>query len=133
MMRALVIILVLFLSLPALAITHPDERLADPALEARAMALTKELRCVVCQNESIEESRADMARDLRILVRNQIQEGKSNADIRAFLTSKYGDFIFLKPPVSPRTYLLWLAPICVLTIGGVMIAASTRRRKIRKS
>lgn len=131
MLRGLFLLL-LFISLPAWAITHPDERLPDPAQESRALALTKNLRCVVCQNESIEESRADMARDLRILVRQQIKDGKTDAQITEFLHSKYGDFIFLKPPVTPRTYILWAMPLLIVVGGIILFASSLRLRRRRR-
>lgn len=124
-------VLLLCLSLApgfAIAVT-PDEMLADPKLEARAEALSAQLRCMVCQNESIEESEAPLAHDIRVLVRQQMLAGKSDAEIRAFLVDRYGDFILLKPPFKPETYLLWGAPFFLLLIGGMAIAISARRKK----
>ena len=131
MIRILFCLLVFF-STPAWALTHPDEKLADPVLEARAVMLGKELRCVVCQNESIEDSRADIARDLRILVRQQIKNGKSDIEIRQSLHDRYGDFIFLKPPVAPRTWPLWAMPAIVI-LGGALMIAYSQRKRVRRS
>lgn len=112
----------------ALAVT-PDEMLEDPKLEARAEALSAQLRCMVCQNESIDESDAPLAHDIRVLVRQKISAGDSDAEIRAFLVARYGDFILLKPPFKPETFLLWTAPLLLLLAGGVAIALSFRQRK----
>jgi cytochrome c-type biogenesis protein CcmH len=111
---------------PALAV-QPDEVMKDPALEMRARALSGELRCLVCQNESIDDSEAPLARDIRVLIRERIGKGESNDSVRAYLVSRYGDFILLKPPFKPETLLLWLSP--VLTLGlGVTAALYARRR-----
>ncbi len=121
----------LFLSFPAVvafAVT-PDEMLADPKLEARAEALSAGLRCMVCQNESIDESDAALAHDIRVLIRQQMLAGKSDAEIRAFLVARYGDFVLLKPPFKPETILLWGAPLLLLLAGGAAIAVSARQRK----
>lgn len=109
---------------------QPNEILSDPALEARARALSAELRCLVCQNESIDESHADLARDLRLLIRERIVQGQSNAEIRDFLVSRYGDFILLNPPFKPTTWLLWLSPVMILLLGGWAIMQATGRRPI---
>jgi len=124
----------LILMTPAWAVTNPDEKLADPALEARAVSLSRELRCVVCQNESIEESRADMAHDLRVFVRQQIRDGRTDDEIRRALKNRYGDFIFLKPPLTARTIVLWLMPVIAMIVGGLMFLVSQhgRRRRIRR-
>ena len=95
---------------PALAV-QPDEVMKDPALEARARALSSELRCLVCQNELIDDSEAPLARDIRILIRERIGKGESNDAVRDYLVSRYGDFILLKPPFKPETLLLWLSPV----------------------
>jgi cytochrome c-type biogenesis protein CcmH len=114
---------------PALAV-QPDEVMKDPALETRARALSGELRCLVCQNESIDDSEAPLARDIRVLIRERIGKGESNDAVRAYLVSRYGDFILLKPPFKPETLLLWLSP--VLTLGlGVAAALYARRRAPR--
>ena len=111
---------------PALAV-QPDEVMKDPALETRARALSSELRCLVCQNELIDDSEAPLARDIRVLIRERIGKGESNDSVRAYLVSRYGDFILLKPPFKPETLLLWLSP--VLTLGlGVTAALYARRR-----
>jgi cytochrome c-type biogenesis protein CcmH len=111
---------------PALAV-QPDEVMKDPALETRARGLSSELRCLVCQNESIDDSEAPLARDIRILIRERIGKGESNDSVRDYLVSRYGDFILLKPPFKPETLLLWLSP--VLTLGlGVAAALYARRR-----
>ena len=89
----------------------------DPALEARARALSEELRCMVCQNESIDDSEAPLARDIRLLIRERIGKGESNDAVRAYLVSRYGDFILLKPPFKPETLILWLSPVLVLGLG----------------
>jgi cytochrome c-type biogenesis protein CcmH len=126
--RKLLFLLPLLASLagPALAV-QPDEVMKDPALETRARALSSELRCLVCQNESIDDSEAPLARDIRILIRERIGKGESNDSVRDYLVSRYGDFILLKPPFKPETLLLWLSP--VLTLGlGVAAALYARRR-----
>jgi cytochrome c-type biogenesis protein CcmH len=121
--------LVASLAGPALAV-QPDEVMKDPALETRARALSGELRCLVCQNESIDDSEAPLARDIRVLIRERIGKGESNDSVRAYLVSRYGDFILLKPPFKPETLLLWLSP--VLTLGlGVAAALYARRRAPR--
>ncbi len=114
------------LAAPAFAV-QPDEVMKDPALEARARSLSAELRCMVCQNQSIDDSEAPLARDIRLLIRQRIAEGESNDAVRAYLVSRYGDFILLKPPFKPETLLLWLAAPLTLAAGlaGVVIA---RRR-----
>ena len=113
--------------LPAAAVT-PEEMLADPALELRARALSKQLRCLVCQNQSIDDSDAKLARDLRIEVRKQLATGASDDDILATIRETYGDYVLLNPPVSPGTYILWGAPIVIL-LGGVAIMLAGRRRR----
>jgi cytochrome c-type biogenesis protein CcmH len=111
---------------PAFAV-QPDEVMKDPALEARARALSAELRCLVCQNESIDDSEAPLARDIRLLIRGRIGEGESNAAVRAYLVSRYGDFILLKPPFKPDTLLLWLSPGLTLGLGVAAVWFARRR------
>jgi cytochrome c-type biogenesis protein CcmH len=106
----------------------PSEKLADPALEARARALSQELRCLVCQNENIDDSNADLAHDLRVLVRQRLVAGDSDQQVLDFLTSRYGDFVLLRPPVKPETYALWFGPPALLLIGGLVIFFGWRRR-----
>jgi len=107
---------------------EPDEMLDDPALEQRARELSEGLRCVVCQNESIDESNADMARDMRILVRDRLKAGDSNDEVKQYLVDRYGDFVLLRPPFKPMTYLLWFGPALIL-IGGLAAAWSFYRRR----
>jgi cytochrome c-type biogenesis protein CcmH len=114
--------------LSALAVL-PDERLADPALEARARTLGQELRCLVCQNQSIDDSNADLAHDLRVLVRERLVAGDSDAQVLAYLTSRYGDYVLLRPPVKPTTWLLWFGPPLLLIVGGLVILMNWRRRR----
>ncbi len=102
----------------------PGERLDDPALEARARNLSAELRCLVCQNQSIDDSNAPLAKDLRLLVREQIKAGKSDADVMRFVVARYGDFVLLRPPFAINTLLLWLAPLLLLAGAGYAIARS---------
>jgi cytochrome c-type biogenesis protein CcmH len=126
--RVLAILLLAMLSLPALAV-EPNERLADPVLEARARALSEELRCLVCQNESIDQSAAPLAHDLRVLLRERIQAGDSDAQAVKFLTDRYGDFVLLKPPVEPATYVLWFGPAALLVVAAAGGLVYLRRRK----
>ena len=120
--------MVLSAPLPAVAVT-PEEMLADPALEERARALSKQLRCLVCQNQSIDDSDADLARDLRVEVRRQLSTGSSDAEILANLRDTYGDYVLLNPPVSPGTYVLWGSPVFILLAGAAIIMAGRRRRE----
>ena len=106
--------------------------LKDPALEARARALSTELRCLVCQNESIDDSDAELAHDIRVLVRERIAKGESNAEIRAFLVSRYGDFILLKPPFETSTLLLWFSAPLVFARRGVWRSGFASRRSRRR-
>jgi cytochrome c-type biogenesis protein CcmH len=114
---------------PAFAATSPDELLANPEQEQRARELSKQIRCMVCQNQSIDDSDADLARDLRTLVRERIRAGDSDEEIIAFLTTRYGDFILLRPPVTPATFGLWFGPAAVLVVAGLGIAIYLRRRR----
>lgn len=116
-----------FAPLTALAV-QPNEVLPDPKQETRAREISENLRCLVCQNQSIDDSNADLARELRLLVREQVKAGKSNSEITDYLVSRYGDFILLKPPVNARTALLWIAPFATLVIAGAMVLARVRRR-----
>lgn len=108
---------------------QPDEILADPELEARARALSRELRCMVCQNQSIDDSDAPLARDLRILVRERIKAGDDDANVMKYLTSRYGDFVLLKPRFTEKTLILWLAPLVVLLFGAFGLFMTMRRRR----
>jgi len=100
---------------------QPDEVLSDPALEARARALSHKLRCMVCQNQSIDDSDAPLARDLRVLVRERLKSGDSDSQVREFLVARYGQFVLLEPEKNWRTALLWLAPLLVLLAGGLVL------------
>ena len=104
----------------------PD-KLADPAQESRAVELQKELRCLVCQGESLDESGAPLAADLRHLIRERIAAGDSDADVKRYLVARYGDFILMKPPVKRETYLLWFGPLGLLLVGGVVVAVVISR------
>ena len=127
--RGAVLTCLLLLAPLAARAVQPDEIMTDPRLEARARALSAQLRCLVCQNESIDESHADLARDLRVLVRERLQAGDSDDQIRAFLVRRYGDFILLKPPFKLETWLLWGAPFLILLAGGGIIFVARRRQK----
>jgi cytochrome c-type biogenesis protein CcmH len=126
---AAILFLALMIGTPAAHAVQPDEVLADPALEARARALSAELRCMVCQNQAIDDSDAPLARDLRILLRERLSAGDTDDEVIAFLVARYGDFILLRPPVALNTALLWLAPPAVLLIGGLVAVALFRRRR----
>jgi len=129
-MRALALALLLLGLAGATAFAvEPGERLADPALEARARALGSGFRCLVCQNQSIDDSNADLAHDLRVLIRQRIAAGDSDEQVRQFLVSRYGDFILLDPPVKPATYVLWATPFAVLLLGAGATAIYFRRRR----
>ena len=119
-------VLLLAILSPAVAL-GPDEVLSDPALEARARSLSKELRCMVCQNQSIDDSDAPLARDLRILVRERLQAGESDQQVINFLVARYGEFVLLRPRFSWHTALLWLAPAAVLLIGACGVLVLARR------
>ena len=129
MKARLALLLYLLLAAPALAAVSPDEMLPDPAQEARARALSRELRCLVCQNESIDDSNADLAADLRRLVRQCIAAGDSDEAVKRYLVARYGEFVLLKPPVEPATYLLWFGPPAVLVLGAGLLAAHCRSRR----
>ena len=127
MRRLATALLALWLSAPALAV-QPDEILKDPALEARARALSQELRCMVCQNQSIDDSDAPLAKDLRVLVRERLSAGDSDIQVIDFMVARYGEFVLLKPRVSAHTLILWLAPFAALVIGGIGLIVFLRRR-----
>ena len=132
MMRRLFVTLFLTLSaLPALAV-NPDEMLADPALEARARAISANLRCMVCQNQNIDDSNAELAKDLRVLVRERLKKGDTDAAVYDYLVSRYGEFVLLKPRVSAHTMVLWGMPVALIAIGGVSLFLFTRARRTRR-
>ncbi len=128
LLQTLVLIATVMLTVPAGAV-QPDEMLADPALEARARALSAELRCMVCQNQSIDDSDAPLARDLRILIRERLTAGDTDGEVVDFLVARYGEFILLKPRVGAHTILLWAVPPAVLLIGAVVAVVGYRRRR----
>jgi cytochrome c-type biogenesis protein CcmH len=123
----LALVLMLFASLHALAV-EPGERLANPALEARAEAIGRTLRCLVCQNESIEESNASLAHDIRVRLRQYLLAGDTDAQVREAIVNRYGEFVLLDPPVRPATYVLWFAPPGLLVLGFIGIAIWIWRR-----
>ncbi len=129
MRRAFAILaLAVALATPARAV-EPGEMLKDPALETRARSVSEGLRCLVCQNESIDESHADLARDIRLLVRQRLLAGDTNGQVKDYLVARYGQFILLKPPFETQTLLLWGTPFIVLVLGGLGIAFAMRGRK----
>ena len=122
------LLLVLVLLAPPLWAVTPDERLADPALEARARAMSRELRCLVCRNESIDDSGAELARDVRLLLRERLVAGDTDVQAVGYLVARYGDFVLLRPPVRPATWLLWFGPFALLVVaaGGTVLALRRR-------
>jgi cytochrome c-type biogenesis protein CcmH len=122
-----VLVTLMLVSTPAFAV-QPDEILKDPVLEARARALSQHLRCMVCQNQSIDDSDAPLARDLRILVRERLSAGDSDSQVIDFLVARYGEFVLLKPPFNWHTALLWIAPFAIIVIGALAFLAAGRRR-----
>jgi cytochrome c-type biogenesis protein CcmH len=122
------LLLALLLSGTALAV-EPSEMLKDPALEARARAVSRDLRCLVCQNQSIDDSNADLAHDLRMIVRERLSAGDSDAQVKAYLVARYGDFVLLDPPFEARTLFLWLGPAALLLLGAGGIYAALRPRR----
>jgi len=130
-MRALATaLLIALLAGPAFAISAV-EQLDDPALESRARAIFKELRCLVCQNQSIDESDATLAMDLRLLVRERLVAGEADEAIVGYIVSRYGDFVLLEPPFKPTTYALWLGPAVILLLGAAGVAVYLRRHGSR--
>ena len=130
-MRLLFAALMLILaSLPAHAV-NPDEVLADPVLEARARALSAGLRCMVCQNQSIDDSNADLAKDLRLLVRERLKAGDTDSQVIDYLVSRYGEFVLLKPRLSEHTLLLWGMPIFLAVLGAGIVLIQMRKRPER--
>jgi cytochrome c-type biogenesis protein CcmH len=129
--RKLIAILFVFLAAFAASTAYavqPDEIMSDPAKELRARDLSRELRCMVCQNQSIDDSEAPLARDLRLLVRERIAAGDSDAQVIDFLVARYGEFVLLKPRLNSHTWLLWLLPPLALAGGGLALWAHGRRR-----
>ena len=129
-LRAIALCLMVAAGAPAFAV-QPDEVLADSALEARARVLSQELRCLVCQNQSIDDSDALLARDLRILLRERLKNGDSDRQVLDFLVARYGEFVLLRPPFGWHTLVLWLAPGLLLAAGAIALFAAGRRRSGR--
>lgn len=128
MIRRLVFVFVLMVTAwPAFAV-NPDEVLADPGLEARARALSAQLRCMVCQNQSIDDSNAELAKDLRLLVRERITDGDSDEAVIDYVVSRYGEFVLLNPRFETKTLILWGAPVILLLAGAAAMFAAARRR-----
>jgi cytochrome c-type biogenesis protein CcmH len=123
----LVLFALVVLSAPALAVL-PSEQLSDPLLEARARHISQELRCVVCQNQTIDDSDAPLAHDLRVILRERLLAGDSDEQAKAYLVKRYGTYVLLKPPFQANTFFLWLGPFLVLMLGGVVAAFYVRGR-----
>jgi cytochrome c-type biogenesis protein CcmH len=121
------LLLAILLGTPAFAVT-PQERLADPAQEARARSIGQILRCLVCQNESIDESNADLAHDIRVLLRQRLVAGDTDAQAVQYIVARYGQFVLLRPPIEPATYVLWYGPGALLLVAGLGTAIWLRRR-----
>ncbi len=120
--------MMLVLAGPAWAVSDPGEMLANPVLEHRAEAIGEQLRCLVCQNESVEQSDADLARDLRRIIRQRVLAGQSNRQVIDWMTARYGDFIRLRPPLEGRTVALWGAPVIALAVGAGVVLLARRQR-----
>ena len=128
MIRRLLLVLALLLAAaPAFAV-NPDEVLSDKRLEARARTISAQLRCMVCQNQSIDDSNADLARDLRLLVRQRLVDGDTDQQVLDYIVSRYTEFVLLKPRFSEKTWILWGAPVTLLVVGGIALAVYARRR-----
>jgi cytochrome c-type biogenesis protein CcmH len=131
-MKARLLTLALFAALTAGALSaravEPSEMLADPVLEARARDISEGLRCLVCQNESIDSSNAELAHDLRVLVRERLVAGDTDDQVRQYIVARYGDFVLLKPPMKPATYALWFGPAVILILGAGAVFLYFRRR-----
>lgn len=125
------LILSLAFAVPAFALVDPAERLADPAQEVRARAISKNLRCMVCQNQSIDDSDAELAGDLRRVVRDRIEAGDTDEEVYDFVVARYGDFVLMTPRFGPATWALWLGPALVLLLGGGAVLLVIRRHRAR--
>jgi cytochrome c-type biogenesis protein CcmH len=127
--RAVVLLALLGLTSVAAYAVQPDEMLPDRTLESRARALSRGLRCMVCQNQSIDDSEAPLARDLRILVRERLKQGDSDGQVLNYLTARYGEFVLLKPPLAWHTALLWFTPVGLLIVGAIGLGIAVHRRR----
>jgi cytochrome c-type biogenesis protein CcmH len=128
-MRPFVLAALFLLAAFAALAVEPRERLADPALEARARTISSQLRCLVCQNESIDDSAADLAHDIRVFVRERLAAGDTNAQAMGAIVNRYGPFVLLKPPVEPATYVLWYGPPLLLIVGLAGTLVWLKRRQ----
>ncbi len=129
LVSALAACVLLFLAAPDVRAVEPSEMLEDPALEARAREISKNLRCLVCQNQSIDDSNAELAKDLRVIVRQRLLAGDSNDDVFQFVVDRYGEYVLLTPPLRGSTYALWFGPIALLIVaGGTLLVLAARRR-----
>jgi cytochrome c-type biogenesis protein CcmH len=124
------VFLAMLLAGPAFAVSNPAEMLADPAAEARARDIGHQLRCMVCQNESVEESEADLARDFRRIIRERVSAGQSDQQVMDWMVARYGEFIRLRPPFSALTVLLWGAPVVAVGVGAGAVWLGRRRRPV---
>jgi cytochrome c-type biogenesis protein CcmH len=127
--RIILALTVLLFAAHFAAAVEPGEMLKDPALEARARAISQEIRCLVCQNQSIDDSNADLAHDLRVIVRERLTAGDSDQQVKDYLTARYGDFVLLDPPVKTKTLILWTGPVALLLLGIFIIVLAARRRR----
>ncbi|WP_033067809.1 cytochrome c-type biogenesis protein [Thalassospira australica] len=123
----LAILIPVLVSNPALAV-NPDEMLSNPVLEERAREISKELRCLVCQNQSIDDSDAELARDLRVLVRERLVAGDDNEEVIDYIVARYGDYVLLNPPLKPETYILWASPVVLVVLALLAVFAFYRRK-----
>ena len=131
LLGALAACVFVLLALGPAGAVQPDEMLDDPVLEARAREISQNLRCLVCQNQSIDDSNADLARDLRVIVRQRLVAGDTNDEVFQYLVDRYGDYVLLTPPVRPSTYGLWFGPIVLLLVAGGALLVVARRRRNR--
>jgi cytochrome c-type biogenesis protein CcmH len=128
-MRRLVVALLAGLAAASALAVQPDEMLADPALEARAREISRDLRCLVCQNQSIDDSDAPLAHDLRVLLRERLKAGDTNEQAKQYLVDRYGDYVLLKPPFKKTTLVLWLGPPLLLLLAGAAAAFAVYRQR----
>jgi len=131
LLRAFAVCVIGMLAAMEAGAVEPDEILSDPVLEARARDISQELRCLVCQNQSIDDSDADLARDLRVIVRERLVAGDSDDAVLQYVVDRYGDYVLLRPPFKGTTYFLWLGPIVILLVAGGGLLLAARRRKVR--
>lgn len=128
LISTLVVLVPVLASNSALAV-NPDEMLSNPTLEQRAREISKELRCLVCQNQSIDDSDAELARDLRVLVRERLVAGDDNQEVIDYIVARYGDYVLLNPPLKPETYILWASPVVLVVLALLAVFAFYRRKK----